>query len=579
MFSRIRRCLIRYSVRSHFKFHPSPVRYFSATNPPQPPIPPSTSNNAPFLRDFEDPLESSDDLDNEMFSSFPPSSVPLTPSSGAHPISHPPGLTHEFREFKARMEREETTITAASSDREVEVMRLSSHTLAFQKSKLRLTDLKSYSGLHARDLLMVDSTVRQQAPIILPRRKCIVVAIDICKALVFHDEVILFDLHRPNVQTFAEDFQRFLQGIGHQDMTAFEVSALEGLLHGIMDKYHRRLCLFVPVVHAVLHSLTDGSEHNSSTTTEEDLRRLLPLKNSLNSFEAVIDEIQQALKAILETDNMMSFCLSPYPDPRDERHPPHEEIEAMLQNCHRRITLIGQQCTYLNHSIQSTQDVVNMNLSAMRNRVLRINMQVSLASCSLAGGGTVAALFGMNLNSGLEENIYAFPIMAGVVLSLTATIFSVLVSFSRGTKQEAQRLRDIKAVQSLLYEIDDIESILLAYSDAEPATAAPSAAGSPASPASSASSASSTSPDSLAVAAGLEPLTRDRLTSLLQQATRREVSAREVELLFRVFDRNGDGVLDRNEILAILPARRIIPSARNMSPRWSGSRTPADWVD
>lgn len=53
-------------------------------------------------------------------------------------------------------------------------------------------------------------------------------------------------------------------------------------------------------------------------------------------------------------------------------------------------------------NLDSTRDVWAMQLDAIRNRIIRVELLVAVASCSLMLSQVPAAFFGMNLASGLE---------------------------------------------------------------------------------------------------------------------------------------------------------------------------------
>lgn len=59
-----------------------------------------------------------------------------------------------------------------------------------------------------------------------------------------------------------------------------------------------------------------------------------------------------------------------------------------------------------------------------------MDVRLNLGTFSIASGGTVAALFGMNLFSGLEENPQAFLMVAGSVVGLSALFYSMILRHS-----------------------------------------------------------------------------------------------------------------------------------------------------
>jgi magnesium transporter len=63
---------------------------------------------------------------------------------------------------------------------------------------------------------------------------------------------------------------------------------------------------------------------------------------------------------------------------------------------------MANEVSQIQENIKATQRVVEMSLDAGRNRVLRLNLQIGMFSIALSSGSLIAAIFGMNLNTGLE---------------------------------------------------------------------------------------------------------------------------------------------------------------------------------
>jgi magnesium transporter len=81
------------------------------------------------------------------------------------------------------------------------------------------------------------------------------------------------------------------------------------------------------------------------------------------------------------------------------------QVELLLENYCSQLVGIAQEAYYLRKRVESTQSIVELRLDAYRNYMLRINVQLAIASISLAGGTVLAGFFGMNLTSGLEVRV------------------------------------------------------------------------------------------------------------------------------------------------------------------------------
>ena len=71
-----------------------------------------------------------------------------------------------------------------------------------------------------------------------------------------------------------------------------------------------------------------------------------------------------------------------------------------------------------------------MNLDIVRNRMLQLDIQLSMATVALSIGGLVAAAFGMNLLTSLEMHPYAFETVA-LLLLLPLAAFRAMRRYAR----------------------------------------------------------------------------------------------------------------------------------------------------
>ena len=72
----------------------------------------------------------------------------------------------------------------------------------------------------------------------------------------------------------------------------------------------------------------------------------------------------------------------------------HDNVELLLENYHRQIIDISQQAFYLRKNLQSTSQLMNVGLDSYRNKLMRINLHLSMGMMGLGGGTLVAGLFG-----------------------------------------------------------------------------------------------------------------------------------------------------------------------------------------
>ena len=81
----------------------------------------------------------------------------------------------------------------------------------------------------------------------------------------------------------------------------------------------------------------------------------------------------------------------------------HENIEMILEEYARQLNSTLLEIDYMLQRVQSKQDMVALSLDAYRNRMIRMNLYLTIGGISFAFGTTVAGFFGMNVINGLEE--------------------------------------------------------------------------------------------------------------------------------------------------------------------------------
>ena len=92
----------------------------------------------------------------------------------------------------------------------------------------------------------------------------------------------------------------------------------------------------------------------------------------------------------------------------------HASVELMLEEYGRQLNSILLEIDYLLQRVQSKQDILALSMDAYRNRMIRMNLYLSIGGISLGFGTAVAGFFGMNVVHGYEE---ASGIFEAIVLS------------------------------------------------------------------------------------------------------------------------------------------------------------------
>ncbi|GAM17811.1 hypothetical protein SAMD00019534_009860 [Acytostelium subglobosum LB1] len=278
--------------------------------------------------------------------------------------------------------------------------------------------------LQARDLRTIDSSFPPQMPAILARDKVFIVSIGYIRAIVQHDKIIFFDPQNPLIRNDLVPILR--EYLGNQNLfftetltLPFEFKVLEAMLVFICKKLtaeHQRICTLIA---KELESLNENPEHNL-----ENL--LLFHKKGLNQFEVTTKEIMDALSRLLESDEDMALMYLSFRSITGgtRKRNQHEELEILLENYMRQLEQISNEISQLKETLSSTEEFVNFQLDTARNKMMRMNLTLSLVTMSAGMGSMVTGFFGMNLMNGFEHAPFSFFYVSGGVLLGGLSVFA-----------------------------------------------------------------------------------------------------------------------------------------------------------
>jgi magnesium transporter len=174
-------------------------------------------------------------------------------------------------------------------------------------------------------------------------------------------------------------------------------------------------------------------------------------------------------------------------------------------------------------NIEQVRDVWHMQLDHQRNRVLRVNLLLSVFTSGGLVAGLPAAYFGMNLSNGMEDIPGLFPMVVELSMLAGVGVASIFYLYYRfGPKRRYQaRLRDSRSLRDLLmFHLEDLDDILLAVKEQ--------------------------------TKGGLMVISKKEFKNTVQAAVKgKPLSSEEIDLLYRVFDQNRDGFLEMSELVRL----------------------------
>ncbi|KAK8520622.1 hypothetical protein V6N13_030933 [Hibiscus sabdariffa] len=311
--------------------------------------------------------------------------------------------------------------------------------------KINRRQLLKSSGLRPRDIRSVDPSyfLTNSGPSLLVREHAILLTLGSLRAIAMRDCVLIFDYHRNGGKAFMDLLLPRLNNMNGGHCMSFELEVVEAALLSRIQHLEQRLMDVEPRVQALLEELP-------YKLTADILEQLRISKQTLVELGSRAGALRQMLLDLLEdpheirricimgrnctlkkgTDDME--CSVPLEKLIAEEE--EEEIEMLLENYLQRCESCHGQAERLLDSAKEMEDSIAVNLSSRRLEVSRVELLLQVGAFCAAVGALVAGIFGMNLRSYLEEQMFAFWLTtAGIVVGGVVAFF-LIYSYLRGRR-------------------------------------------------------------------------------------------------------------------------------------------------
>lgn len=273
------------------------------------------------------------------------------------------------------------------------------------------------------------------------------------QAIVMREQVLCFNIYHPLIVSLVSHWP-YKVGRATTDRTYHELRCLEVLLLELIHYLEWRFNQMAPELCDLLESLID-------TQTTEQLQKLMEASISLNDFAEEVGQVSAELRALLNSDeDMAGLYLSPNRATGD-----HEEAELLLEALDNTVTEITNRLKYYQNRLRLTEEYIKIHFDGQRNRLMRINLVVSLGSLSVASGAFGAGVFGMNLWHGWEEHPAAFAFVTEGLVGGASLIFLVSYLYYRRTKHSIGTFSRLSRSVTELRSADGEASRLFTQSD------------------------------------------------------------------------------------------------------------------
>ncbi|KAI5084774.1 hypothetical protein GOP47_0000943 [Adiantum capillus-veneris] len=399
-------------------------------------------------------------------------------------------------------------------------------------------------GVHAKDLdLLAGNFFIPKRSAIAVRNNQILIRMENVRALICKNHCLLFDAHRPRRESLRSSVNGFSERAHHareafaslmadhakqllkdnQNQLPFHLRMIECLLDETCSFFHQKVERLKLVADRILEELT-------TDVSTGGLQRLLPLKRALTEVEHDVRDTHEAMDQILGSDDALdALCLrdgqqhaalgesqKAFAKNEQQANKIRQAAADLIVSYQREIDDAGGALEEMRKGMDSAQEVWELGLDTTRNRIITMNLYISIATVTLSLATVPASYFGMNLMSGIEDHPSMFYWVMGATSALAFTCFIGLIFFLRvvPTFKDKRRAQDLAALRDLLQHMDAIDDIF----------------------------------QTIAGKGESSRMTREHFEQILKaHSSTQFVRKRELDLIFRMFDGNRNRMLEASE--------------------------------
>jgi len=275
---------------------------------------------------------------------------------------------------------------------------------------------------------------RHEEPNILIRRHGILMSLNPLRLVFMHDKIIfivpdgadqlLYLLHE-HLNSIAEDEFSF----GDDASVSFELRSYRAIFATVLSLHIHSFNILQESTNQVVQIFKGRT--SVSLSNQEVVREL---KNSNASLMVKMEAYCRLFGEIKERDEdlaLMNLTLLKnkphlYQKPlADEILAERDEFMNLCESYANDYTTLRSKLEYLRLKIQYIEEAMQFRLDSSRNQLLIIEMNLEILMVTIAIGTYITSLFGMNLDSGLEDTDTTFWIIVVIssMIILCTTIF------------------------------------------------------------------------------------------------------------------------------------------------------------
>ena len=190
------------------------------------------------------------------------------------------------------------------------------------------------------------------------------------------------------------------------DSQPFEHTLLEAVLReSVAQKQDRFTRLQLLTARAMADERVAGLGAWFNTTRqaqEHALYTLLTLSNSLQALDVEVSRLEGSVSGLLSQDEDLAMLYLSHRSAHGAARPTHQhsEVEIMLETFATQLDDLLMRIRSLTEDVALHRTLEELKLRNERNRIMRVELLMSMAAISIATSTAVSGVFGMNLTSG-----------------------------------------------------------------------------------------------------------------------------------------------------------------------------------
>eukprot|EP00177_Eucheuma_denticulatum_P006144 GFKZ01011208.1.p1 GENE.GFKZ01011208.1~~GFKZ01011208.1.p1 ORF type:complete len:534 (-),score=55.41 GFKZ01011208.1:492-2093(-) len=285
--------------------------------------------------------------------------------------------------------------------------------------------------LTARDMRQIDPAFTAK-PAIWVREDAMVVSLEGVRAIILHNKLFVFDADNEMVHTSVRFIRKRLVNNVEDLFMPFEFRALEGILIYICAVLEREFLGIEPELRKTLLTLPERINF-------EKLEQLRQLEQRLNHYYSRARKVQNALQSVLDEDEDMAdmYLSEKRRNPGAGRNPvDHDEAEMLLETYLQNVDDLTSRAGLLNQAIDDTENLIEIHLDTTQNRLLLVDLIITVMSTVTSFGTMVTAMLGMNFPlpdamTRLPNSQYYFYAFVGLMLTAMGITFLTMTRWCK----------------------------------------------------------------------------------------------------------------------------------------------------